>query len=158
ALGRRVVVGRARNRADVRVAVAQAACAQRRRRYRDAYRWLRAGCPGAPHRRRALRTAERAGLGSRRSAPATRGSRGSDCAVARPPLAEFAGAEWADLEATRLEALHLQALQLRLDTLLCLGRHAEALPDLERLVGDYPLDERFWAQLMLAYYRAGRQA
>ncbi len=75
-----------------------------------------------------------------------------------PPLAEFAGAEWADLETTRLEALHLQALQQRLDVLLSLGRHAEALPDLERLVGDYPLDERFWAQLMLAYYRAGRQA
>src|SRR5262249_59363535 len=75
-----------------------------------------------------------------------------------PPLAEFCGAEWADLETTRLEALHLQALQQRLETLLSLGRHADALPDLERLVGDYPLDERFWAQLMLAYYRGGRQA
>jgi DNA-binding SARP family transcriptional activator len=76
-----------------------------------------------------------------------------------PPLGEFAGAEWADLEATRLEALHLQALQRRIDALLDLGRHAEVIPELEHLTGgEHRLDEHFWAQLMLAYYRAGRQA
>jgi DNA-binding SARP family transcriptional activator len=75
-----------------------------------------------------------------------------------PPLGEFAGAEWADLEATRLEGLHLQALQQRIDALLDLGRHAEVIPELEGVIGEHRLDEHFWAQLMLAYYRAGRQA
>jgi DNA-binding SARP family transcriptional activator len=75
-----------------------------------------------------------------------------------PPLDEFAGAEWADVEATRLEALHLQAVQQRIDALLALGRHDEATPQLEGLVGKHRLDEHFWARLMLAYYRASRQA
>jgi predicted ATPase/class 3 adenylate cyclase/DNA-binding winged helix-turn-helix (wHTH) protein len=74
------------------------------------------------------------------------------------PLGEFAGSAWADAEATRLEALHLQALQQRFDALLALGRHDQVIPELEVVVGDHSLDERFWAQLMLAYYRAGRQA
>jgi DNA-binding SARP family transcriptional activator len=74
------------------------------------------------------------------------------------PLAEFAGSGWADVEATRLETLRLQALQQRVDACLALGRHGEVIPELQRLVRDHRLDERFWAQLMLAYYRAGRQA
>jgi DNA-binding SARP family transcriptional activator/energy-coupling factor transporter ATP-binding protein EcfA2 len=74
------------------------------------------------------------------------------------PLGEFAGSTWADVEATRLEALRLQALQQRIDARLELGHHAEAVPELERLVGDHPLHEHFWAQLMAAYYRSGRQA
>jgi predicted ATPase/DNA-binding SARP family transcriptional activator/class 3 adenylate cyclase len=75
-----------------------------------------------------------------------------------PPLGEFAGAGWADREATRLEALGLQALQRRYDTLLELDRAGEAVAELETLVGAHPLDERLWAQLMLALYRSGRQA
>ena len=75
-----------------------------------------------------------------------------------PPLGEFAGAGWADREATRLEALHLQALQRRYDALLDLDRAGEAVAELEPLVRAHPLDERLWAQLMLALYRSGRQA
>ena len=41
---------------------------------------------------------------------------------------------------------------------LSVGEHAEVLPDLERLVREHPLRERFWAHLMLARYRSGRQA
>jgi predicted ATPase/DNA-binding SARP family transcriptional activator/class 3 adenylate cyclase len=73
------------------------------------------------------------------------------------PLEEFAGAGWADREATRLEALYLQALQRRYDTLLELDRSGEAVAELETLVGTHPLDERLWAQFMLALYRSGRQ-
>jgi predicted ATPase/class 3 adenylate cyclase len=75
-----------------------------------------------------------------------------------PPLGEFAGAGWADREATRLDALHLQALRRRYDTLLDLDRAAEAAAELEALVRAHPLDERLWAQFMLALYRSGRQA
>jgi DNA-binding SARP family transcriptional activator len=74
------------------------------------------------------------------------------------PLGEFAGSEWADVEATRLQALRVQALQQRMDARLDLGQHAECIPELERLVREHSLDEHFWAQLMLAYYRSGRQA
>jgi predicted ATPase/DNA-binding SARP family transcriptional activator len=74
-----------------------------------------------------------------------------------PPLGEFGGAGWADREARRLEALHLQALQRRNDALLDLDRAADAVGELEHLVRAHPLDERSWAQLMLALYRSGRQ-
>jgi predicted ATPase/DNA-binding SARP family transcriptional activator len=75
-----------------------------------------------------------------------------------PPLREFAGAGWADREASRLEALRLQALHRRFDALLALDRPAESVGDLEALVRDHPLDERFGEQLMVALYRSGRQA
>ena len=74
------------------------------------------------------------------------------------PLAEFSGAFWADAIATRLEAVWLAAVRLRFDTMLELGRHAEALHAIESVARDHPLDEHLAAQLMLAYYRAGRQA
>jgi predicted ATPase/DNA-binding SARP family transcriptional activator len=74
------------------------------------------------------------------------------------PLREFADAGWADREASRLETLHLQALQRRYDTLLDLDRATDAVADLETLVQAHPLDEKLWAQLVLALYRSGRQA
>jgi DNA-binding SARP family transcriptional activator len=75
-----------------------------------------------------------------------------------PPLGEFAGAGWADGAAARLEGLHRQALNRRYDILLDLDRAGEAVAGLEQLVRAHPLDERSWAQLMLALYRSGRQA
>jgi pimeloyl-ACP methyl ester carboxylesterase/DNA-binding SARP family transcriptional activator len=74
------------------------------------------------------------------------------------PLTEFSGTAWADAYATRLDARRLEAFHERIDALLALGRHSEALPDLEDLVREHPLDERFWAQLLVAYFRAGRQS
>src|SRR2546421_30982 len=44
------------------------------------------------------------------------------------------------------------------DALLALGRPQEALDRLEVHVGEHPLRERPWGQLMLALYRRGRQA
>jgi DNA-binding SARP family transcriptional activator len=74
------------------------------------------------------------------------------------PLGEFEGTAWADREPTWLEALRLQALQRRCDALIDLGRAGEAAAQLEGLVRIHPLDERFWALLMLALCRSGRQA
>jgi hypothetical protein len=48
--------------------------------------------------------------------------------------------------------------EMRIDALLSLGRHGEAVTHADAAVADYPLSERFWAQLMLALYRSGRQA
>jgi DNA-binding SARP family transcriptional activator len=73
-----------------------------------------------------------------------------------PPLAEFVGAGWADREASRLGALRLRALRHRCDNLLELGRAGEATTELETLVHTHPLDEKLWAQFMLALYRDGR--
>jgi predicted ATPase/DNA-binding SARP family transcriptional activator len=62
------------------------------------------------------------------------------------------------LEAARLEDLRLYCLERRLQADLALGRSAELVEELEALVHRHPERERFWAQLMLALYRAQRQA
>jgi DNA-binding SARP family transcriptional activator len=57
-----------------------------------------------------------------------------------------------------LEELRLQALEWRVDAGLGLGRHGELAAELPPLIAAHPLRERFYAQLMLAQYRCGRQA
>ncbi len=73
-------------------------------------------------------------------------------------LADLAGEPFVALEAGRLDELRLACLEEYLETELALGRHKEALPELERLAAEHPLRERGRALLMLALYRAGRQA
>src|SRR4051794_4526057 len=75
-----------------------------------------------------------------------------------PALADVGDAEWIEAESTRLEELRLGTLEDRLDLLLELDRHAEAVADLERLVTLHPLRERLHRLLLTALYRAGRQA
>ena len=74
------------------------------------------------------------------------------------PLAEFADQAFAAAELSRLKELRLAALEARIDADLALGREAAIIGDLESLVNANPYRERFRAQLMLALYRAGRQA
>ena len=61
-------------------------------------------------------------------------------------------------EVAQLDELRLTALMDRVDCDLVLGRHEEVLGELHVLVGEHPLQERLRAQLMLALYRADRQA
>jgi predicted ATPase/DNA-binding SARP family transcriptional activator len=61
-------------------------------------------------------------------------------------------------EADRLEELRLLALEERADAHLALGSGAELVDELEDLVRRHPHRERLWGQLMLALYRAERQA
>lgn len=74
------------------------------------------------------------------------------------PLADFAYVPFARDEIARLEELRLIALERRIDCDLEDGRHAELVPELERLVVEHRLRERLRSQLMLALYRSGRQA
>ncbi|HUJ91224.1 MAG TPA: BTAD domain-containing putative transcriptional regulator [Gaiellaceae bacterium] len=74
-----------------------------------------------------------------------------------PALADFAYEPFAQAEIARLEELRWEAVHLRIDAGLALGRDG-LVPELEALVAAEPLRERLRAQLMLALYRAGRQA
>jgi DNA-binding SARP family transcriptional activator/tetratricopeptide (TPR) repeat protein len=75
-----------------------------------------------------------------------------------PPLDDVAGIAWLDEQARRLEQLWLHATETLLDTRLELGEHARLVPELEWLIRDHPFNEHLHGQLMLALYRAGRQA
>jgi YVTN family beta-propeller protein len=74
------------------------------------------------------------------------------------PLPEFGYDSFARDEIARLDELRLAALEERIEADLALGRHDAVIAELEELVRHYPLRERLRAQLMLALYRAGRQA
>ena len=55
-----------------------------------------------------------------------------------PALADFQYEAFARNEIARLEGLRLVALEQRLEADLALGRHAEAVPELEALVREHP--------------------
>jgi predicted ATPase/DNA-binding SARP family transcriptional activator len=74
------------------------------------------------------------------------------------PFAGVADAGRLATEAERLEGLRALALEERIDAELAIGYAAELVDELETLVRTDPYRERPWRQLMLAMYRAGRQA
>jgi DNA-binding SARP family transcriptional activator len=61
-------------------------------------------------------------------------------------------------EAVRLEEWRLVVTERYIQARLASRQHGDLLPELRSLVAAHPLRERFWAQLMLALYRSGRQA
>ncbi|MGK5684053.1 BTAD domain-containing putative transcriptional regulator [Actinoplanes sp. URMC 104] len=75
-----------------------------------------------------------------------------------PALADVGETDWTRAERTRLEELRLAAMEDRFELLVDAGRPAEVVAELERLVAEHPLRERPHRLLMLALYRAGRQA
>ena len=102
------------------------------------------------------------------------GAGGAQPEVRRPPRPAVSGRRWgcggaaalADVceveplarEAARLEELRLAAVEGRIEADIELGLHAEVTGELEGLVAEYPLRERLWRLLVLALYRAERQA
>jgi DNA-binding SARP family transcriptional activator len=58
----------------------------------------------------------------------------------------------------RLEETKLIGRELFIEAHLKLGRHQQVIPELEQLLAQHPLRERFCEQLMTALYRSGRQA
>jgi predicted ATPase/DNA-binding SARP family transcriptional activator len=75
-----------------------------------------------------------------------------------PALADLAFEPFARAEIERLEEQRLAAVEARTEADLAVGRHAELVAELQRLVAEHPLRERLHGQLMLALYRSGRQA
>jgi DNA-binding SARP family transcriptional activator len=75
-----------------------------------------------------------------------------------PALLEFRAEPFAMRAAARLEDLRLAAVEDLLSAALEAGEAAGIVPELEELVASHPLRERPRELLMLALYRAGRQA
>jgi DNA-binding SARP family transcriptional activator len=74
------------------------------------------------------------------------------------PLADITANTLTEQEVPRLHEMRVDALQWRFEAELAVGGHEEIVPDLQRLILAHPLRERLHGQLMLAYYRSGRQA
>src|SRR6266511_2034307 len=75
-----------------------------------------------------------------------------------PALADFTFEPFAQAEIARLEDLRVSALEGRIEADLALGGNMELVGELDALIAEHPLRERFRAQLMLALYRVGRQS
>ncbi len=75
-----------------------------------------------------------------------------------PALDDLAFEPFARDEVGRLEEARLAALEDCIDAELEIGRDGDLVGELEQLVEEHPLRERFRAQLMRSLYRAGRQA
>jgi len=74
------------------------------------------------------------------------------------PLAELGNEPFAATAVVQLNQLRRGALEERINAELALGRQAELIDELDGLVAEHPHHEPFRVQLMLALYRAGRQA
>ncbi len=74
------------------------------------------------------------------------------------PLADVSDEQFAQPEITRLNDLWIGILEDRIEADLALGRHADLVSELRKLVSAYPLRERLYQLLMIAMYRCGRQS
>jgi predicted ATPase/DNA-binding SARP family transcriptional activator len=73
-------------------------------------------------------------------------------------LADYRFDDFAQIEIARLEELRVEALEERMAAELARGGGEGLVGELQRLVAGHPLRERLRGQLMVALYRAGRQA
>jgi DNA-binding SARP family transcriptional activator/WD40 repeat protein len=74
------------------------------------------------------------------------------------PLADFTYERFAQGDIARLREARLAAAEDRIEAELALGADGELVGEIESLIAANPLAERLRGQLMLALYRAGRQA
>ena len=75
-----------------------------------------------------------------------------------PVLVNVPSASLHDYEVSSLTEEQLRVRERWFDAELLLGHHDELIADAKAVTAAHPLRERFWAQLMLALYRSGRQA
>jgi DNA-binding SARP family transcriptional activator/uncharacterized membrane protein YgcG len=74
------------------------------------------------------------------------------------PLADLEFVPFVQPAIARLEEQRLTAIELRVEADLALDRADAVIAELQDLVQRHPLRERLHAQLMVAFYRCGRQA
>jgi DNA-binding SARP family transcriptional activator len=74
------------------------------------------------------------------------------------PLVDVADVSWLNQQSDRLAALEFDARRALVDARLAMGEHLHLLSELRHLAGQHPFDEQVQGQLVLALYRAGRQA
>ena len=133
-----------------------------RRTCRDPRARLRAQRRARGGRRAPVRGAARRGQGELGAGRPDAGSRRRSSRRSRSgagaPLADLAYEPFAQAEIARLEDLRSTALEQSIEAKLALGRHGEVIGQLEQLIEEHPYRERLRAQLMLALYRADRQA
>lgn len=110
------------------------------------------------HRFQALVDEGRRALSAGRAGDAARTMREGLALWRGPPLVEFAYDSFAQVEIARLEELRLSAVEDRIEADLALGSHHDLISELEALIARNAFRERLHGQLMLALYRAGRQA
>jgi SARP family transcriptional regulator, regulator of embCAB operon len=72
------------------------------------------------------------------------------------PLVDVRYEEFAQGEIRRLEELHVCALEELIEAKIELGACTAVLPELQRLVFDFPLREQLRMHLMIALHRSGR--
>jgi DNA-binding SARP family transcriptional activator len=75
-----------------------------------------------------------------------------------PALADIANEPGLQSEIARLDELRLTTQERRIDADLEAGRNSELVGEIEALIAAHPLREHLRWQLILALYRAGRQA
>jgi DNA-binding SARP family transcriptional activator len=73
-------------------------------------------------------------------------------------LADFAYEPFAQRAIAALEETRIEAIELRFEAELALGRDSALVADLEAAIAAHPFRERLRGFLMIALYRAGRQA
>jgi DNA-binding SARP family transcriptional activator len=74
------------------------------------------------------------------------------------PLSDIEGEGLVSRWRRELAEQIVHAVIARIDADPDAGQAGELVGELERLVSEHPFEERLWGQLMLASYRAGRQA
>ncbi|MEO3977577.1 AfsR/SARP family transcriptional regulator [Streptomyces sp. CAU 1734] len=75
-----------------------------------------------------------------------------------PALSNFPAGDVLTGHIVHLEELRIRAFEIRIEAEDQLGRHRESIPELRRLINDYPLNEWFHSQLIAALGAAGRRA
>jgi DNA-binding SARP family transcriptional activator/tetratricopeptide (TPR) repeat protein len=76
----------------------------------------------------------------------------------RGPACDGLAGPFLEAERGRLAERRVGTIEERVEVDLALGNHLDLIPELTRLVATHPLRERLRGLLMLALYRAGRQA
>jgi DNA-binding SARP family transcriptional activator/tetratricopeptide (TPR) repeat protein len=76
----------------------------------------------------------------------------------RGPLCDGLSSPFLDAQRVRLAESRIGLIEERIELDLAIGEHSDMIAELRELVAEHPLRERLHGLLMLALYRAGRQA